>query len=347
MPAARELPDGVEPVAVEEEDRHTLLPLRHPRIFKRYKRLEHLTWVAQEVDLSLDRLHFDTYLNAGERELYKYVFGMFGPADEKIMRNLGERFLREFKLLELQYYFRQQAQNEQVHSESYSLQILTLFDDDQDVFNAVLNLPVIGKMMNWVDTWIGSTKPLATRTVAFGLFEGGMFQPMFLLIQLLKVRNIMPGVTTLNELINRDEGDHCENACALLREDLVHKPSQEEVNRIVQEVVDLLDEFFDEAIGAAKRAMGLGEEDPCPVQNVSAERMRQYVRHVNGVVVARMGYKDPYGVPNPYPEADALSRNGVAKTNFFEAITTQYSHDVNYTFRAAPARCRNVSIWTT
>lgn len=340
--------DGeTEPMTLPDENRFTIFPILRPDLWAWYKKMEHLTWTAQDADLSQDRGHWKRFLNEGERVYYSYIFGMFGAADEEIIRNLGDRFTREFQWPEIQYFYRQQAQNEGVHSESYSLQIETLFEGEERdrIFNAVLNMPVVGKMMAWADKWMASKEGLSTRAVAFAMFEGIMFQGQFGSVQLLKSRNILPGVTTLNELISRDEATHTLFACYLVKHYFVHKPSESRVHEILSEVIELIDEFFAAALDDAKKAMGLSRTDPSPVRNVTLEKMSQYVRSVAGAVMADMGYRDPYRVSNPYPETEKLSLNHVAKTNFFEDIVTQYSQKVDYKFAIDAQRCSGVGIW--
>lgn len=336
---------GEEPLTQEDPDRFTILPLKYPGIWAWYKKMEHQTWVAQDADLSLDRKHWDL-LSPGERVFYGYIFGMFGGADEKIIRNLAERFASEFTVKEAIYFYNQQTQNEGVHSEAYSLQIETLYDGEEKeaMFRAALNMPVVGKMMAWADAWIGSAESLGVRVAAFAVFEGVLFQGQFLALQLLKNRNIMPGVTTLNELISRDEGTHCLFACYLLVNHIQHRPTLARVHQIVGEAVGLFDEFIASAIADAKKADGLADTDSCPVPHVAEEKMKQYVRFVADGVSVDMGYPALYGVSNPYPETVKLSLNEVLKTNFFENVTTQYSAKVDYTFTANPRRCVPVGL---
>lgn len=330
-----------EPLTLEEVGRHTILPIRYPDIWAMYKTMEGCYWPAHDPDLSVERSHWLNRMSPGDRAYYKHVFALFGPADEKITKNLDERFLAEFAVKEVQYAYGAQRVNEQAHSESYSLQIAAVFEEDQDeIFRAAETMPVIRKLMEWVDRWICSDEPLGTRVAAFAFFEGGMFQGLFMSLQLLKERNVMPGVTMLNELISRDEGLHCLLACLLLNNHIQNRPSQERVHQIMTEAVSLFDEFLAVACGAAREAEGLPADAPCPVKYITDDKMQRYVRSVFDAVAIDMGYSKLFGAENPYPESVKLSLNGVGKVNFFERLPTQYSIDINLTFQAHFGRVR-------
>ena len=53
------------------------------------------------------------------------------------------------------------------------------------------------------------------RLIAFAAVEGIFFSGSFCSIFWLKKRGLMPGLSTSNEFISRDEGLHCDFACLL------------------------------------------------------------------------------------------------------------------------------------
>jgi ribonucleoside-diphosphate reductase subunit M2 len=324
-----------EPLTIKEVGRHTILPIRYPDLWQAYKTIEGLYWPATDPDLSLENSHWLNRMTPGDRGFYTPIFALLGPADEWINENLDERFLREFQVKEVLYAYGAQRVNEQAHSESYSRQIQAVFGEDQaEIFQAADTMPIVAKIKAWVDRWVCSDEPLGTRVAAFAFLEGGIFQGLFMALQLLKERNIMPGVTMLNELIARDEGIHCLLACMVLNNHIQNRPSQERVHQIMTEAVSLFDEFLEYACGEARRAEGLSDSAPCPVKFVTEDKMRLYVRSVFDAVSADMGYSKLFGAENPYPESVKLSLNAVLKANFFEHMPTAYSIDINFIFQA-------------
>ena len=97
-------------------------------------------------------------------------------------------------------------------SEVYSLQIENIIKDPEEkerLFNAVEHFECIAEKANWALEWIESDENYAHRLIAFAIMEGVFFSGSFCAIYWLKKRNIMPGLCASNELIARDEGEHC------------------------------------------------------------------------------------------------------------------------------------------
>ena len=332
---------SAEPITLEEEGRMTIIPIRDHEAWNHYKKLEAAQWVSQEVDFTKDTRDWHEKLNAGERAYYSFTFGMFSAGDEMVIQNLGENLLREIKRKEIVYFLGVQGYNEQVHSESYSQQIMAIFPDPAEqrrIMNAVTTMPAVGKMMVWARKWMDDSQSLGVRFAGWACFEGGLFQGQFLGLQLLKNRNLMPGVTMLNEFIQRDEGKHCAFACFIIRERIQNRPSEAEFHQVVKEMVEIYDEFSMAAIAASREAMGLDEDAPCPVKHINASMMREYIRFVGDFICMQAGYRKLFGAENPYPEANKQSLNEVGKTNFFEYEPTQYNLTIDKRVRPDPNR---------
>jgi len=84
------------------------------------------------------------------------------------------------------------------------------------LFNAIDTIPCIERKARWAQKWIQDKKSsFATRLIAFAAVEGIFFSGSFCSIFWLKQRGLMPGLTTSNEFISRDEGLHTDFACLL------------------------------------------------------------------------------------------------------------------------------------
>lgn len=331
-----------EPITLENPARELVLDERYlrPALWDDYKKMEAMTWNAQEADCSQDRKHWLERMTPADRAYYRCVFALLGPADELIIQNIEENLLGKIGWMELQYFYRQQAQNEGVHSEAYSIQINNLFKgaELEALCRAATDMPGVRELCAWVRRWIAAPDvSYGTRMATFAFVEGVMFQGLFLSIQQLKERNLMPGVRQLNDLISRDEGLHCMKACDTLKRYIRNPPSQERVHRIPTELVAVLDQFFEHAVGEAVAAAGLPPGAPCPVEGITLPKLRDYVRSVADAVCVELGYEKLFRVPNPYPEASKLALNRTAKVNFFEATPSQYNFGTDFTLDAARA----------
>jgi ribonucleotide reductase beta subunit family protein with ferritin-like domain len=329
-----------------DPNRHMLLPIVDEKAWAYYKKLEACQWVAQEVNFSHDVTDWATKLSAGERAYYSYTFGLFSVGDELVIKNLGNHLIGEIGALEIKYFFGVQAYNEQVHSESYSHQIQAIFQEPAEldrIMNSVRTMPVIAKMATWAKKWMNESRSLGVRLAGWSCFEGGLFQGQFLGLQLLKSRNLMPGVTMLNEFIQRDEGQHCDFACFLVRDRIAQRPDEATFHQVVDEMVDLYDEFTRAAIVDSRAAMGLHESAPCPVLHITEDLMNEYIRFVADGICVKSGYRKLFGAKNPYPEANKQLLNQVSKTNFFEHESTQYSLTIDMRLDPKAARGTKLS----
>ena len=69
-----------EPLLTEDSRRYGLFPIKYPRIWQLYKKQEASFWRAEELDLSKDKLEWDTKLNDNERFFLKRVLAFFAQS---------------------------------------------------------------------------------------------------------------------------------------------------------------------------------------------------------------------------------------------------------------------------
>jgi ribonucleoside-diphosphate reductase beta chain len=119
----------------------------------------------------------------------------------------------------------------------------------------------------------------------------------------------MPGLTSSNELISRDEGLHTEFAC-LLYSMLEQKLPEEIIIKIIKESVEIEKEFIMDSI-------------PCRLIGMNSDLMSQYIEFVADRLVIQLGYSKIYNSQNPFDFMEMISMEG--KTNFFEKRVMEYS----------------------
>jgi len=221
--------ESLEPILQPNINRHVLLPIQYPTLFKQYKDATATFWRPEEIDLTRDKNDWER-LTANERRFIKYVLAFFASSDGIVMENLAERFMSEIQIPEARAFYSYQIFIEQVHSETYSLLIDTYCDDAEEkkfLFQATQNVPVVAKKADWALKWISdSTANFGKRLVAFACVEGIFFSGSFCAIFWLRKRGLMAGLTFSNELISRDEGMHTDFAVSLYQM-LVNKLTQE------------------------------------------------------------------------------------------------------------------------
>jgi len=303
--------DAVEPMLVPNLDRFTTFPIVHQNLWDLYKRAQHSNWSAEEIDLSVDKDHWDK-LTDNERHFIKWVLAFFAGSDGIVFENLNMNFADEVQYTEARAFYAFQGFNEHVHGETYSRLIDRLITDPKEkhqLFTAVNSIPSIKQKAEWAMRWFSRDRPFAERLFAFACVEGIFFSGSFCSIFWLKKRGLMPGLSFSNELISRDEGLHLEFAVELFKM-LRKKPSAETIHNILREAVEIEKGFIIDAL-------------PCSLIGMSADKMSQYIEYVSDRLLKQVGYGTIWNTKNPFDWMEAISLEG--KTNFFEKRVGEYA----------------------
>ena len=311
-PLKEEQDNFVEPILRENPNRFTLFPIMKPKLFQQYKNHVSVFWTTEEIDLAKDVKDW-VKLSKNEQYFIKNILGFFAGSDGIIQENIAARFMNEVQIPEARQFYSVQLMMEAIHSETYSLLIDTYIDEKQeklDLFHATQTIPCIAQKAQWAQRWIESnSENFATRLIAFAVVEGIFFSGSFCAIYWLKERGIMPGLTTSNEFIARDEGLHTTFACALY-EEIERKIPKAKVHKIIREAVKIEKQFITESL-------------PCHLVGMNDKLMAQYIEFVADRLSTQLGYGKIYSTANPFDFMERISLEG--KDNFFEKRVTSYA----------------------
>ena len=296
----------------ENPDRFVLFPINYSAIWDMYKKSLGVFWTPEEIDLGQDLNHWPKFKEE-EQHFIKNILAFFAGSDGIVVENLGVRFMSEVQIPEARCFYGFQIAMENIHSETYSLLIDTYIKDPVEkdrLFRAIETIPSVAKKASWALKWINDEKSnFATRLIAFACVEGIFFSGSFCSIFWLKKRGLMPGLTSSNELISRDEGLHTDFA-VLLYSMLQNKLSKETIEEIVKESVEIEKEFIIDSI-------------PCRLIGMNSDLMSQYIEFVADRLAVQFGCDKIYKVANPFDFMEMISVEG--KTNFFEKRVMEYS----------------------
>jgi ribonucleotide reductase beta subunit family protein with ferritin-like domain len=225
--------------------------------------------------------------------------------------------MREVQVPELRNFYSSQIYIEAVHSIMYA-QLLDAYVTDvhekTKLFNSIDTIPAVAQKAQWALKWIESADQFAIRLVAFACVEGIFFSGSFCCIYWLKERGILPGLTTSNDFIARDEGIHCDMAILLYTKYIVNKLSNETVHAIVREALDIEKQFIVDSI-------------PCRLIGMNAELMSQYIDFVANRLVVQLGHSPLFkNTANPFPFMDRICFD--SKDNFFDKRVSSYQMDI-------------------
>lgn len=301
----------IEPILQEENKRYTLLPLQHPDIFEYYQQQKRAFWTDEELDLSQDLTDWGK-LNNKEKHFIKHILSFFSASDAIVNENISLNFINEVQYREAKSFYAIQTAIEEVHSHVYSLLIDTYIKDieeREECFNALERMPIVAKKGKWALDWIGDGSSFAERLVAFAAVEGIFFSGSFCSIFWLKERNLMPGLTFSNELIQRDEALHTDFAIHLVNNHIVNKPSVERITEIMLSALEIEKEFVTESL-------------PVSLIGMNSETMCQYLEYVTDQLLSQLGCPTVFNVKQPFTFMSQIALKG--KTNFFEKRVGEY-----------------------
>src|ERR1044072_4209782 len=252
-----------------------------------------------------------TGLNDGERHFISHVLAFFAASDGIVNENLAVNFMSEVQLPEARCFYGFQIMMENIHSETYALLIDTYIKDPDEkdrLFHAIETVPCVKKKAEWALRWIDNGN-FAERLVAFAAVEGIFFSGSYCSIFWLKKRGLMPGLSTSNEFISRDEGLHCDFACHLYTKHVVNKLPEQVVIDVIKDAVEIEKEFVTDAL-------------PVGLIGMNAVQMCQYIEYVADRLINELVGKKIYNATNPFDFMDMISLRG--KTNFFEKRVAEY-----------------------
>ena len=301
-----------EPLLNENNKRYNLFPIKENDVWEMYKKAMASFWTAEEVDLSKDINDWEK-LSGDERHFIENVLAFFAGSDGIVLENLAQRFMNDIKIPEASCFYGFQIAIENIHSEMYSLLIDTYIKDSdkkEKLFNAIDTIPSVGKKAKWALKWISDKDSnFATRLIAFACVEGIFFSGSFCAIFWLKKRGLMPGLTSSNELISRDEGLHTDFA-VLMYNKLQRRLPQETIYDIIGNAVTIEKEFIIDSI-------------PCKLIGMNSKMMSQYIEFVADRLTVQLGYEKIYNSSNPFDFMELISVE--TKVNFFERTNSEYA----------------------
>lgn len=165
------------------------------------------------------------------------------------------------------------------------------------------------KNIEALDYLVCDRPTFAQRLIAFVCVEGIFFSGSFCAIYWLKNRGLMPGLSTANQFISRDENLHAEFAIELYKM-LSNQLSESVVHSIFKEAVDIEKEFVSDSL-------------PVSLIGMNCKLMCDYIEYVADRWLSLLGYQPLYRARNPFTFMELISLN--EKGNFFEVTNSNYS----------------------
>jgi len=293
-------------------------------IYDLYKKAKGCFWDVSELDLSKDKMEWDTKLSKDERFFLENILAFFAQSDQIVNINLEERFQEDVDTLPsdlciyVKLFYNFQKMMEDIHSITYETLMDTYITDKNRLStlkNAISTIPAIKKKAEWANKWIDSENAsFGTRLIAFAILEGVFFSGSFCAIFWIREKGILQGLTKSNEFISRDEGMHYNFALTLYnilnaRGDYEIKCDNETIVEILKEAVNVEKEFITSSFN-------------CRLIGMNSEEMKTYIEYVADVMLSNLGIDKVYNSNNPFLFMENIGL--MNKTNFFEQRVSDY-----------------------
>jgi ribonucleoside-diphosphate reductase beta chain len=295
-------------------------PFRYEWAFEAYQQQQRIHWLPEEVPMADDVKDWQKNLTPAEKNLLTQILRFFTQGDIEVASNYMLHYMPVFRPVEICMMLAAFTASEANHVHSYSHLIDTLGMPETE-YTAFLQYAEMRAKADFFKSFnANDTREIAKTLAAFGAFTEGLalFSSFSILISFQRFGK-MKGVGQIIAWSVRDETLHCLSMIRLFHTLCEENPGllddslRQEIIEICRTTVEHEDAFIDLAF-----EMG-------PVQGLTAEEIKAYVRYIADRRLLQLGFAPIYGVKkNPLPWLDELLNN-VAHESFFETRATEYS----------------------
>ena len=294
-------------------------PFRYPWAYNAWKTQQQIHWLADEVPLSEDVNDWKHKLTDTEKNLLTQIFRFFVQSDVEVSNCYHKFYMSVFKPTEVLMMLSAFNSTETIHIDAYAHLIDTLGLPEAE-YNAFLEYSEMKDKHDFMRSVnIKDNFNVAKTMGIFGGFVEGLalFASFAMLLNWQRF-NKLKGVGQIIAWSVRDETLHCNSIIklfhAFVQENNIDKKRlHKELTDSCKLVVAQEDKFID-------LAFKLG-----PVEGMSANDIKQYIRYIANLRLSQLGIKEIYDVKvNPLPWLDE-QLNAVEHMNFFEGRATEYS----------------------
>jgi len=295
-------------------------PFRYPWAYEAWLVQQRIHWLPEEVPLADDVKDWHRNLSEAERNLLTQIFRFFTQADVEVNNCYMKHYAQVFKPTEVLMMLSAFSNIETVHIAAYSHLLDTIGMPELE-YQAFLKYKQMKDKYDYMQSFnVGSRIEIARTLAAFGAFTEGLqlFASFAILLNFPRFGK-MKGMGQIISWSVRDETLHCNSVIRLFRTfiqenlGLWSESLKRDIYMSCATIVDHEDAFVDLAF------------EQGPVQGLTAQQVKTYIRYVADRRLVQLGLNGIYHVSrNPLPWLDEML-NAVEHTNFFENRATEYS----------------------
>ena len=295
-------------------------PFRYPWCYDAWLTQQRIHWLPEEVPLGDDVRDWQKNLSVEEKNLLTHIFRFFTQADVEVNNCYLRHYTTVFKPTEVLMMMTAFAAMETVHIAAYS-HLLDTIGMPETEYSAFLQYKEMKDKYDYMQGFdVKSKHNIAMTMAVFSAFTEGLqlFASFAILLNFPRF-NKMKGMGQIVTWSVRDETLHCNSMIRLFRDFIKEEPQiwndklKNEIYEACKTIVHHEDAFIDLAF-----QMG-------PMQGLTAEEVKQYIRFIGNRRLEQLGLNPIYDVKkNPLTWLDTML-NGVEHMNFFEGRATEYS----------------------
>jgi ribonucleoside-diphosphate reductase beta chain len=297
----------------------TYKPFAYPWAYDYWLKQQQIHWLPEEVPLGEDIRNWSQDLLPTEKNLLTQIFRFFTQADLEVQNCYMKKYSNVFQPVEVGMMLTAFSNMETVHMAAYS-HLLDTVGMPESEYGAFLEYDAMRDKHDYLAQFgMETNEDILTTLAMFGGFtEGVQLFASFAMLLNFQRRGLMKGMGQIVTWSVRDESLHCEGISRLFREfaretGALTNTVRQRIYDHARAVVEMEDRFID-------LAFELG-----PVEGMTAEDTKRYVRFVTDWRLRGLGLEPIYGIEDhPLPWLVELL-NGVEHANFFEQRATEYS----------------------
>lgn len=295
-------------------------PFQYPWAMEAAEAHEKVHWGTWEAELQEDVNQWKSKaLTRHEKEHITQILRLFTQTDVQVGGNYCDLFIPIFKNNEVRNMLLSFANREGTHQRAYALLNDTLGLQEKEYW-AFLEYEQMAEKLEFMQSTNVSSKKGIGLSLAQSVCNEGMslFSAFVMLLNYQRFGK-MKGMCTIVEWSVRDETIHVQYMSKLFRTFCEEHP------RVVNnEFKKAIYEMYKTAVKLEDKVIDLAYEVG-PVEGLTADEMKQYIRYIADRRLIQLGLKPNYGVKeNPLPWLDWVL-NGDTMSNFFEKRVTDYN----------------------
>ena len=295
-------------------------PFQYPWAMEAAEAHEKVHWGTWEAELQEDVNQWKSKaLTKQEKEHITQILRLFTQTDVQVGGNYCDLFIPVFKNNEIRNMLLSFANREGTHQRAYALLNDTLGLEEKEYW-AFLEYEQMAEKIEFMQSTNVSSKRGIGLSLAQSVCNEGMslFSAFVMLLNYQRFGK-MKGMCTIVEWSVRDETIHVQYMSKLFRTFCEEHP------RVVNnEFKKAIYEMYKTAVKLEDKVIDLAYEVG-PVEGLTADEMKQYIRYIADRRLIQLGLKPNYGVKdNPLPWLDWVL-NGDTMSNFFEKRVTDYN----------------------